>query len=81
MAIKLTDNGNAAKLKSDLLHLAHNYVTSYQPTAKDLKNFRVLKDLKKNKNVVILKPDKGNSVVVRDRSVYDSSIFNIINTV
>ena len=54
MAKKLIDKGNEIKLKSFLSHLAHSYVNSYRPTAKDLKKFCILKYLKKNKNIVIL---------------------------
>ena len=44
-----------------------------------LKKHRVLKEIRKNKNIVILKPDKGNGVVVLDRSDYDQGILKIIN--
>ena len=44
-----------------------------------LKKLRVLKELKKNKNIVILKPDKGNGVAVLDRTDYDQGILKIIN--
>ena len=39
----------------------------------------VRKELRKNKNIVILKPDKGNGVVVLDRTDYDLGILKIIN--
>ena len=35
--------------------------------------------MKKKQNIVILKPDKGNGVVVLDRIAYDNEILNIIN--
>jgi len=38
-----------------------------------------LKDLKKKQNIVILKPDKGNGVVVLERMTYDNGILKIIN--
>ena len=34
----------------------------------------VFKDLKKKQNIVILKPDKGNGVLVLDRIAYDNGI-------
>ena len=40
---------------------------------------RVLKELRKNRNIVILKPDKGNGVVVLDRSDCDQGILKIFN--
>ena len=58
MAKKLKDTKQAGKLVADLSHLAHTYVSSHRPTTADLKKLRVLKEIRKNKNVVILKPDK-----------------------
>lgn len=37
------------------------------------------KNLRKNKDIVILQPDKGNGVVVFDRTAYDRGILKIIN--
>ena len=79
MAKKLRDTKQAGKLVADLSHLAHTYVSSYRPTTADLKKIRVLKEIRKNKNIVILKPDKGNGVVILDRSDYDQDILKIIN--
>ena len=39
----------------------------------------VLKKIRKNKNIVILKPEKENGVVFLDRSDYDQGILKIIN--
>ena len=52
---------------------------AHRPNVVDLKRHKLLKDLKKNKNIVILKPDKGNGVVVLDRTAYDSGILKIIS--
>ena len=79
MAKKSKDTKQAGKLVADLSHLAHTYVSSYRPTTADLKKLRVLKEIRKNKNIVILKPDKGNGVVVLDRSDYDQGILKIID--
>ena len=74
MAKKLKDTKQAGKLISDLSHLVHFYVSSYRPTTADLKKHRVFKELRSNKNIVILKPDKGNGVVVLDRADYVSTL-------
>ena len=79
MAKKLRDTKQAGKLVADLSRLAHNYVSSYRPTIEDLKKLRVLKEIRKNKNIVILKPDKRNGVVVLNRSDCDQGILKIIN--
>ena len=77
MAKNLKDTKQAGKLVSDLSHLAHS--SSYRPTTADLKKHRVLKELRSNKNIVILKPDKGNGVVILDRADYDQGILKIIS--
>lgn len=70
----LRDTKQARKLALDLSHLAYSYVSLYLSTTADLKELRVLKELRKNKNIVILKPDKGNGVVVLDRTDYDHQL-------
>ena len=66
MVKKLQERTQNPKLVSALSHLAHSGSCSlaHRPTVADLKSYKLLKDLRKNKNIVILKPDKGNGVVV-----------------
>ena len=75
----LKEEGMKDQLKSQLSHLANNYYHSYKPSSSQLKKHRILNSLRKNKDIVILKPDKGNAVVVLDRSVYKSKIYNILS--
>ena len=63
-------SGTEGEVRGQLAYLANNYYHSYRPTATQLRKHKILDKLKKNKNIVILKPDKGNAVVVLDRSVY-----------
>lgn len=79
MVRNLLDRKLKGKLVADLSHLAHSYVSSHQPSSADLKKCRILKDLTKNKDIVILKPDKGNGLVVMDRKAYEQGIFSIIS--
>ena len=79
MIKNLKDSKDTGKLVTELSHLAHTYISSYRPTAADLKKQRVLKTLRKNGNIVMLQPDKGNGVVVLDRAAHDRGIFKIIN--
>ena len=79
MAKKLINKQHDAKLVADLSHLAHSYVSAHRPTTADRKKYRILKDLNKIQNFVILKPDKGNGVVLLDRIAYDNGILKIIN--
>ena len=79
MVRNLIDRKQKGKLVADLSHLAHSYVSSHQPSAADLRKFRILKELRKNKDIVILKPDKGNGIVVMDRNAYEHGIFSIVS--
>ena len=45
----------------------------------DLKRYRILKNIRNNKDIIILRPDKGNGVVILDRQVYMNSCYAIIN--
>ena len=79
MLKNLKESKDTGKLATELSHLAHTYVSSYRPTVSDLKKHRILKELRKNKNIVILRPDKGNGVVILDRVEYDKGLFKTIN--
>jgi len=39
----------------------------------------ILKKLRRKKEIVVLKPDKGNGVVILDRTDYVEKIFEIVN--
>ena len=43
-----------------------------------MKKHRILKRLRKNNDVVIFRPDKGDGTVILDRDVYIQKIFEII---
>ena len=79
MTSRLRDKSNENKLKSDLSHLAHSYANLFKLSPKDIKTHKILKNLHKKNNIVILKPDKGNGVVVLNRADYIEGILNIIN--
>ena len=75
-------NNNMDKFKTDLKHLSY---TSY-----DKYNFRnelnitqreysLLENLSNNKNIVIQKTDKGNAVVLINRTDYDNSMLAILS--
>ena len=66
-------------LKAQLSHLANSYVHNYQPSRSTLIKHRILKKLRNDKEIVILRPDKGISVVVLNRREYEKSIKNLIN--
>ena len=79
MKNKPLDENSDTQLKIEIAHLAQNYISSYRPSSNDLKKHRILRNLKNNPNIIILKPDKGNGVVILDRSIYLASCFSILN--
>ena len=72
-------SGTEGEVRGQLAYLANNYYHSYRPTATQLRKHKILDKLKKNKDIVILKPDKGNAVVILDRSVYTEQMMNLIS--
>ena len=75
----LIDTSNTSKIVADLSHLAHCYISSYRPTTADLKKHSILRSLRKNRDIVILKPYKGNGIIILYRTAYDNGLFSIIN--
>ena len=79
MVDDLKDAGKAGELRSQLSALANNYYHSYKPTTAQLKKHRIMEKLRKNKDIVILKPDKGNAVVILDRQLYVERMLELIS--
>ena len=77
----LKEEGTEREVHGHLAHLANNYYHSYRPSAGQLKKHKILDKLKKNNNIVILKPDKGNAVVILDQSVYIEQMKKLISDV
>ena len=67
------------QMKAELSALAHDYVSSYQPSQQTLRKHGILKRLRQNKDIVICKPDKGNSVVIMDRVDYNQRMLELIS--
>ena len=44
-----------------------------------LRQHRILRNLRKNKDIIITKLDKGNGVVILDQKLYDNAIQKIIS--
>ena len=49
------------------------------PSFKITRQHCVLRNLRKNKDIVITKPDKGNGVVILNRKLYNNAIEEIIS--
>ena len=56
-----------------------SYFYNYNPSPRILHQHRVLQNLRKNKDIVITKPDNGNGVVILDRKLYNNPIEEIIS--
>ena len=66
-------------LKSYLSQLANSYFDNYKKSSSTLRKHGILKKLRSNKSIPILQPDKGNGIVVLDRTQYDNTIKEIIS--
>ena len=62
-----------------LSYLANSSFYSYKHLTCILRQHRVSRNLRKNKDIIIRKPGKGNRVVILDRKLYDNSIQKIIS--
>ena len=65
-------------LYTELSQIAQSYASSYKPTKNTLAKHGILKKLRKNKDIIILRPDKGNGIVILNRVDYDNKIFEIL---
>ena len=67
------------QIKAHLSYLANSYFYNYKPSPRILRQHRNLQSLRKNKDIVITKPDKENGVVILDQKLYDNAIEEIIS--
>ena len=75
---KLRNKEDHTLLKNELAHLAQSYISSYKPTQSDLKKYHILWKIRNNA-AILLKPDKGNGIVIMDRQIYKNACNSIIN--
>ena len=75
----LKSNKIKSQIKAHLSYLAHSYFYNYKPSPSILRQYRVLQNLRKNKDFIITKLDKGNGIVILDRKLYDNAIQEIIS--
>ena len=54
------------QIKAHLSCLANSCFYNYKPSPRILRQHRVLRNLRKNKDIVLTKPDKENGVVILD---------------
>ena len=58
-----------SQIKVHLSYLGNSYLYKYKPSPRILRQHPVLRNLRKNKDIVITKPNKGNEVVILDRKL------------
>ena len=58
-----------SQIKAHLSYLASSYFHNYKPSPRILREHRVLQNFRKNKDIAITKPNKGNGVVILDRKL------------
>ena len=75
----LKSEESKSQIKAHLSYLANSYFYTYKSSPPILRRHCVFRNLRKNKDIVITKPDKGNGVVILDRKLYDSAIQEIIS--
>ena len=75
----LKDNRDAGGVKAKLSYLVNSYTNSYKPTKKVLRKYRVLNKLRSNEDISLTKPDKGNGVVIINRWLYMSRMYDNVN--
>ena len=74
------NNLKSEETKSQIkAHLVNSYFYNCKPSPRILRQHRVLRNLRKNKDIVITKPNKGNGVVILDRKLYNNVIEEIIS--
>ena len=66
-----------SQIKVQLLYLANYYFYNYKPSPLIRRQHRVLRSIKKNKAIVITKPDQGNEVVILHQKLYNNAIQGI----
>ena len=66
-------------LKTDISYLANNYYSNYRPSLNTLKKRKILEKLRRSKDIVITRPDKGNGVVVVDRVIYNQQMYVLLS--
>ena len=66
-----------SQIKAHILYLANSYFYNHKPSPRILRQHRVWRNLRKNKDIIITKPNKGNGVVILNRKLYDNAIQEI----
>ena len=76
----LSSNQIKTVLKAEISYLIpNNYYSNYRTSLSSLKKHTILEKRKKNKDIVIIRPDKGNGKVVMDKVLYDRPMYALLS--
>ena len=67
------------QIKVHLLYLANSCFYNYKPSPHILCQNCISQNIRKNKDFIITKPDKGNGVFILDRKSYDNTVQILLN--
>ena len=67
--IHLKSEETKSQIKAHLSYLANSYFYNCKSSPRILRQHRVLRNLRKNKDNIITEPDKGKGVVILDRKL------------
>ena len=63
------------EVKAKLYYLANNPVNTYKPWKNTLHKHKIIKKLRNNKDILIMKPNKGNGVIKVNRAIYIVQVY------
>ena len=79
LANNLKSEETKSQIKAHLSYLANSNFYNYKPSPRILRQHRVLRNLRRSKDIVITKLNKGNEVVILDRKRFNNTIEEIIS--
>ena len=79
MSKYLKHEKDAGEVKAKMFYLANNYVNAYKLSKNTICKHKILKKLRNNKDVLITKPGKDDWVIIVNRTIYMSNLYEIIN--
>ena len=68
-----------SQIKAHLSYLVNSYFSNYKHSPRILPQYRVLRNLRKNKDIIIVKLDKRNGFVILDQKLYNNADGEIIS--
>ena len=70
MSKDLKDQKDTGEVNAKISYLTNTYVNSYKQAKNALRIHKILKKLRNNNNILVIKTDKGDGVVIIDRIYY-----------